>query len=147
MSHKFSFFNVHSQKEPLNIQDCHKSWLDPQRRAVPCRVASRRVASHHETGSVLIKIVAWRNLGAVQSTDTAFLLHESAGGRDLALRARRLHASELHPLRDGTLQPVRVEQSASVSGRERCGREPVYCQQQFLVHHRYLPQTGQRAQP
>lgn len=108
----------------LILSDHRGCSLASARSGASRRATSRHAASRRETGSVLIKIVAWRNLGAVQSA-AALLLHESAGGRDLAVRARRLHARELQPLCDGALQPVRVEQSASVSSRERSGRESV----------------------
>ncbi|XP_024938039.1 glutamate receptor ionotropic, kainate 2 isoform X4 [Cephus cinctus] len=80
-------------------------------------------------------------------TDETLLLHEPPRRRDMALRTSRLHARQLHPLRDGPIQPLRVEQSAPLSGRERRRGKPIQCQQQFLVHYRNFPETGQRTQP
>lgn len=85
--------------------------------------------------------------GADQSADAPLLLHESAGHRDLAVCAGRVHAGLFHAVCDGALLPVRVEQSAPVPpGVGRCG-EPILGVEQFLVHYRHILATGLRTEP
>lgn len=63
--------------------------------------------------------------GTDQSTYPSLLIHESPGGGDLALRSGRLSPSQLYPIRDGPLLPLRVEQPPPVPGRVTHRGEPV----------------------
>ena len=58
------------------------------------------------------------------------------------VRAGGLRAGVVHPLRDGPVQPVRVEQPAPLRHRERGHGEPVQRLKLILVHHGHIPQTG-----
>ena len=62
----------------------------------------------------------------------------------MKVRAGGVRAGELHAVRDGAVLTIRVEQPAPLRGGQRCDGEPVQHQQQLLVHHGDLPQTGHR---
>ena len=63
------------------------------------------------------------------------------------LRTGSLLAGQLHSVRHGSFLALRVEQPPSVPCRIGRSGESVLCVQQFLVHHRYIPETRIRTQP
>ena len=85
--------------------------------------------------------------GTNQSADKTLQLHESTGSGNLDLRTGSLLAGQLHSVRHGSFLALRVEQPPSVPCRIGRSGESVLCVQQFLVHHRYLPETRIRTQP
>lgn len=65
--------------------------------------------------------------GPYEPADETFQFHESAGGRNLAVRSGRLHACFVHAIRDGEVLSLRVEQPASLSPRLGHSGESVLC--------------------